>query len=142
MILFGVFGTSKAYNVSCQIVEDKIWFLDSLTINLLTCDIDATINSTHVKISTRNKDVLGLQLSGHTIFYLPVHVNDSFQQLFGYSADECSIESISKDNFKALNSLKVVHLSRNQIEEIANDVFEDLISLEYLVLSKNNFFNR
>ena len=106
---------------------------------MLTCDIDATINSTNVTISTRNIAVLGLQLSGHTIFYLPVKVNESFQQLFAYSADECSVESISKDNFKGMRSLKVLHLSHNQIEEISNGVFEDLVSLEYLVLSKKNF---
>lgn len=94
-----------------------------------------TIDEVNVIISTNDNTVKALELeTNKNIFFLPVKVAENFPNLVGYSAWECSLKEISKENFAGLNKLKILELSRNAIEAIADDTFADLTDLSYLYL--------
>lgn len=115
-----------------------------LLTNQHSCSLDKTtaINSSDFTISSAsNNSVLGMYFRNNKkIFFLPVGVDKSFQNLVSIRADACSIESITKENFVKLSKLKYLNLQNNRIEKIMSDTFFDLKSLEYLNLSKKAFY--
>lgn len=68
------------------------------------------------------------------ISFLPEKVAESFPNLVYYDARDCSIKSISKNNFGLLSLLEILYLADNQIEQIPNNTFQDLTSLAELRL--------
>lgn len=79
----------------------------------------------------------GLKFSeNRKIAFLPIETFKSFPNLIVYGAQSCELKSISYDNFKKLNKVKVVILNDNEIEKLNTKIFKDLISLEWLVLRK------
>lgn len=70
------------------------------------------------------------------IRFLPENPADKFPNLKLYRPYSCSIEEISKVNFKDLRKLRKLYLDNNAIRKVASDTFEDLTSLEYLSLGK------
>lgn len=90
-----------------------------------------TISSKH------SYSVFGLEFGyNKKISFLPVFANQVFPYLIGINAPECSIESITRNNFHDLKYLRILNLIENKIGSIAGDVFEDLICLEELKLGK------
>lgn len=82
-----------------------------------------------------DKSVTGLNFDGNKkIFYLPVLISQKFPNLIAYTASNCSIDSISKENFQDLKKLKILYLHENEIQTLTGNVFEDLESLEELLL--------
>lgn len=105
-------------------------------------DKTTAINSSDFTIASASNDsVFGLHFyNNKKISFLPVGVDNRFQNLVYIRADSCSIKSITKANFVNLSKLKYVTLKSNQIEKIMSDTFYDLTSLEYLSLSKKAFY--
>lgn len=73
------------------------------------------------------------------VFFLPIRVQEVFPNLVAYTASNCSLVKISKDNFQNLGSLRYLYMSYNNIDGIPGNTFEDLISLEFIFLGKNIF---
>lgn len=87
--------------------------------------------------SLKNKNLTGLSFEGNKkILYLPVKLYESFRNLFGLDASDCSIKQISIENFRGLILLKQLWLRGNEIEIVASNTFESLKNLEHLSLGK------
>lgn len=76
------------------------------------------------------------------IAFLPVKVAISFPALKIYAANDCSIKTIAKVNFKDMQVLMELTLEKNQIEIIRSDTFEDLISLQGIYLRELIFVDK
>lgn len=76
------------------------------------------------------------------IEFLPVEVANSFPALKIYAANDCSIKTIAKVNFKDMQFLMELTLENNQIEIIRSDTFEDLISLQGIYLRELPFLGK
>lgn len=98
-----------------------------------SCKIEdsTVIESAQVSISSqRDETVTSIELNGNkNIQFLPSRVDTNFPNLEFYIANDCSISTISKDNFQNLSQLKVLFLQQNQIEEIPLNAFDDLGNL-------------
>lgn len=96
------------------------------------------INSTGFTISTeKDISVSGLFFGGNRqIKFLPTHIDENFPSLVAYYVGECSITSVSKDDFEGLSLLKALWLSGNEIEKINDDTFDEVKSLQWLGLSE------
>jgi Leucine-rich repeat (LRR) protein len=70
------------------------------------------------------------------MFFLPVNVTSVLPNLVKYSAWDCFITEVSKENFKGLINLNYLSLASNKIREIPTDTFEDLVNLRQLYLGK------
>lgn len=109
--------------------------------NLFTCriekqridDVGFIITST----TNTTVDVLDIQ-SSTDVKFIPENIADKFPQLIALQIFNCSVESISEQNFKSLRKLKYLHLPRNEIESIDKNAFKDLVRLEWLSLFHNN----
>lgn len=101
--------------------------------------VKTTIDGPEFTFSIKpNFTIFGLNFNDNEkISFLPVHVRESFPNLNGITAERCSIQSISKDNFRYLVDLKLLNLNSNRIESFDSDVFEHLTSLEELYLGMN-----
>lgn len=121
-------------NVPCQNVQNLFW--NFTAINVLTCSISSSISKIDTSIQPRNNSVLGLMITNQSTIYLPINVNQTFENLLAYKASKTLITSISRENFRGLSKLKILDLSENRLRKILNNTFVDLISLEYLILSK------
>jgi Leucine-rich repeat (LRR) protein len=85
----------------------------------------------------RDTAIRGIDFFGNSkISYLPVKINEAFPNLLGYSAGNCSIKTISKENFEGLSNLRELLLFENFIKKIPGDTFEDLVALEFVNLGK------
>lgn len=71
------------------------------------------------------------------IFFLPIRVSDKFPELRAYDAHQCSLTTISKQNFEKMENLKYLSLEGNQITTIFSETFEDLVKLNYLSIRKS-----
>lgn len=96
------------------------------------------IISTGYEIDTRKIDhVIGIVFDyNFKIFYLPEKVHKKFPNLQGISAENCSVKSISRNNFAKLPSLSVLLLNGNKITAITSDTFVDNINLLFIDLSE------
>lgn len=104
-------------------------------------DRTTSIDAKDSTILTRDDSIGGLWLySNKKIQFLPIRVGEKFPNLMGIFAGDCSINEISRENFKGLNKLKHLILRNNQIEMIARDTFNDLTSIERFDLGKKLSF--
>lgn len=69
------------------------------------------------------------------IEYLPANIAEKFANVYTILAANCSIKSVSKENFQGLQFLRRVVLENNQIERIDSDTFTDLEALSTIDLS-------
>jgi Leucine-rich repeat (LRR) protein len=125
--------------VNCEKIKNVSW---SYVGAVKTCYMnDATIDSDGFKISPNDETIKGLYLhNNRKIELLAEAINESFSNLLGYMARDCSIKQISYKNFKGLFQLRELYISYNQIETISSDTFKDLTSLEYLEMRENNCY--
>lgn len=70
------------------------------------------------------------------IEFFPENIAEKFPNLIGLNAKSCSLETLSKENFKNFHKLRSMTISYNFIEKISTDTFMDLKLLEILDLSK------
>ena len=104
-----------------------------------TCRMSGTteINTADTTIATRDESIERLAFNhNRNIKFLPIEVSEKFPNLMGLEAGDCSLTTISKENFKDLTKLRLLGLYYNQIEKIRSDVFGDLVALEKLFLCK------
>lgn len=102
-----------------------------------TCKMDRTtlINSAGYHMTTRDATVENFYFSHNKkIHYLPEDFSEMFPHLIVIMAQECSIKTISKQNFRNLTMLRGLSLRGNQIELIERGTFDEVVSLEYLSL--------
>jgi Leucine-rich repeat (LRR) protein len=108
-----------------------------------TCFMNKTsvINSTDSTISKLHDESIARLdfFTNQNIVYLPINVNENFPKLAFYNAQNCSVKSISKENFNGLFELKKLYLDNNEITKIASDTFNDLVLLEWLTLGRDVF---
>lgn len=117
--------------IPCELIE---------TGNQKICSIPETtgIDSDNFTISTRRDSAIaGLQFRNKNIIFLPTRVDKNFPNLKTYDAFDCSIKSISRENFRNLFKLNILNLNTNNIYEIPSDAFDDLSELATLILGKN-----
>lgn len=67
---------------------------------------------------------------------MPIRVDKNFPNLTSYDARDCSIISISKENFRNTFSLQVLNLNQNQIGDFPSNTFDDPGKLTSLSLGK------
>lgn len=139
ILLLEIFAReAAAKEVSCE--SNRSWNWGYPVGNQKTCFIEEiTIDSQGFSIASAEDEATGgiYFEENKQVSYLPVNVHKIFPNLMGLSAAECSIKTLTKENFKNLKKLKELKLRYNQIEIIQNDVFEDLTSLEELDLGEN-----
>lgn len=119
---------------------DIVWYkwVDAPLATFVTSK-NLTINVKNYTISTDK----GVKVKGFSarknlnIEYLPINIYDLFPNLIAYKAINCSVKSLSIENFRNLLALELLALDNNQIEGIPPGVFSDLGSLEVLNLSFN-----
>lgn len=96
-------------------------------------DVTTTIDTYGDTISPRKTEPMALKFElNKKIFYLPTNLHQTFPQLKFYYASDCSIKSVTKENFKSLAKLTMLNLSANKIKTFKVDTFDDLKSLELL----------
>lgn len=103
-----------------------------------TCRMNnkTSLDGDRAKISNNDDSVTFLYFADNKkIKFLPREPYKAFQRLIIYSATNCSIKSVSYENFSFLKELKYLYLGKNEIERINSDTFHDLESLERLSLS-------
>jgi Leucine-rich repeat (LRR) protein len=122
--------------VDCEKIETPNWIEPVGTVN--TCYmLTTTIDEPDTTISTHDSSMGGLDVKNNKkAKFLLVQVVERFPNLKAYSASNCSIKEISKENFAGLNKLKHLSLDNNQIERIESGTFQDLVLLENLFLRK------
>lgn len=136
--LFAVFNSITSNEISCE--KEGLHDWDFNVAKVKTCFMDKTtlINQTNVTIANVDDSFKGLSFEGNkNIRFLPVQVAEKIPNLLTYNARKCSVEDVSKENFKGLNKLKILHLAHNQIVVVPIDVFSDLSDLKALFLSEN-----
>jgi len=103
-----------------------------------TCVVDVKgIDAPGFMISSQDDSVSGLWFdSNKNIYFLPVEIHQSFQFLAALTASNCSIQAVSKKNFRNLDGLKFVFLNDNQITRIPSDLFDDNRALEEVYLGE------
>lgn len=110
-----------------------------------TCHMNdsTTVTAPEFSISsTTDAAIELLNLNGNRkIAYLPKHVDEKFPGLLIYDAGSCSVQSISKQNFKNMKKLKRLFLGFNQIERIPSDTFSDATALLEVALGKYSHCN-
>jgi Leucine rich repeat len=142
--VFAFLELTASNAVPCEVVSASGW-RDHVK-EAETCWMDklTSIDSKEMTIAIdRDETIEGLSFwCNLKIKFLPIQVNEKFPNLLAYQASFCSVKEISKDHFKGLTKLKLLHLEGNQIEKVSTDTFEDLVALEGLDLSRKklNFY--
>lgn len=127
--------TINGDSVTCGTIENYLWMYG----NHQTCFMNETtrIDSKDFTIATNDDSVKGLYIAGNeAIKFLPIKIHESFPDLVGLNAFECSLTEVSYQNFAELSKLEELYLGINQIERIDDDTFKDLVSLRKLSLSR------
>lgn len=130
------FIESAATSISCESISPrryrKCCFMNNAT----------TIDTTNSSFSgSRDDSVREINCSRNKkIFFLPIRVTDKYPDLRSYEAAECSLTTITKENFERMTNLKYLDLIGNQIETIFSNTFEDLLSLNYLRIGRFRCF--
>lgn len=124
----------NATRVTCESVDYEVE-LGTPTTCFLNGE-STTINSDETTIfAATGSDVRSMFLaSNKNIFFLPVNISESFQNLLILDASDCSLTKIAKINFSYLGKLLTLNLNSNQIEKIPDNTFKDLKSLQWLHL--------
>lgn len=127
------------YEVSCESII-KYSFLPKT----LACVMDETtvISSPGGTIANPpNRRVFAIWFEfNENIHFLPESTADRFPNLNDILASCCSIEIVTKANFRNLTKLRKLFLSINKISRIDSGTFEDLKSLKVLDLSMRKQF--
>lgn len=125
---------SKATNqVLCENIVFDDWGLEMQKVCLVS---EAKLHSVDFEFASQKDSsmhVLCFDLNKE-VYYLPVDVYKTFPNIEVYSASECSLRSISKENFQKLMSCTYLWLKHNELFKIDSNTFEDLVSLEKLYL--------
>lgn len=113
-VLFLLLKVCEAKTVSCEDFGDFDFGQPIEAVKTCWMEPTTAIDEPGTMISTRDGTVRGLNLSNNKkIFYLPDNVTETFPNLEGYEAWECSVKEISKQNFQGLTKLKVLSLQNN-----------------------------
>lgn len=79
----------------------------------------------------KNETIRGIDFSDNKkISFLPFKVHKTFPTLMVIAASSCSIQEISRENFKNLKMLRGLWLRNNQIETIPSNSFQDLLFID------------
>lgn len=141
ILVIGIVVLSNAQSISKKVQCESIgnWTFNSFG-TLKTCfmKVSTIIDESWFEIADeRDETVAGLTfLSNKKIEFLPLEIANNFPELLGLAAQECSLTSVSRRNFKNLRKLRFLGLNYNKIRKIADNTFSDLIALEELRLSK------
>lgn len=121
----------------CESFENQSWISPFGTLKTCLMEGVTSIDNSNFEISSGpDETVTGLGLkTNKKIKFLPVRIALKFPELVGFSAYECSLTLISRENFRGLRKLRILYLYNNAIENLPADVFQDLVSLEELHLS-------
>lgn len=98
-----------------------------------------SIDAPNLTISTTNDETVAVLdfEENKKIFFLPLLISESFPKLVVITALDCSVTSISKENFQNLQELTDLYLGRNKIKNLPSNTFEDLKKLKMLKLQNN-----
>lgn len=129
---------SDTNELKCTKFESEDW---GLVIGKLqkTCFVEnARIDATGFKITSSPDETIDCisMKANKRIEFFPENIAEKFPNLIGLNAKSCSLETLSKDNFKNFHKLRSMTISYNFIEKISTDTFMDLKLLEILDLSK------
>lgn len=132
LLLLVIYSNGAKY-VPCESVAvgTRGWFTCSMQDATVIGGLDFKISSAR---DERVQEILFNR--NRKISFLPLDTSKNFPNLTGYSARNCSIRNVRKENFHNLNALKGIYLDNNQIETIFSETFEGLISLQEIFLGK------
>jgi hypothetical protein len=108
VILLFYFGLENTNELKCEKLTTKPWNYTRDFNELKICCMDDTtvIAEQNLIIATRDGSINSLRFSENkNILYLPVQVSENFPRLLTYSASNCSIKQVSKENFAGLKNL-------------------------------------
>lgn len=125
--------------------KEYILFTEHRSILTFLSNNDSVIFADNFRIaSDRNDSVESIDLSFYhnrrnlAINFLPVDVATVFPNLIIYDAIGCSIQQITKENFKHRTKLQSLVLLNSGINRINENSFDDLVNLQEINLYKNN----
>jgi hypothetical protein len=129
---------AAAQSVGCERVENFDWDIGNLKCYM---NNQTSIDGKGFNISSsRDENVKAMYMNGNKkIIFLPDSPADVFPDLEMYSALDCAIKEITRENFRGLMKLKVLQLAYNQIEIVPSDTFQDLTAIERIDLGKKIF---
>lgn len=133
---------SDASSVSCENVGDKWIDRSSYAGYRKTCFMNDTtaISATGSSFTRTPRDPSIIRVSfdrNSKIEYLPESGWESLPSLKVLTAWHCSIQEISRKNFKNMRGLVWLGLYENKIRKINSDTFLDLPNLEWLDIPLN-----
>lgn len=126
------FIESTMTGISCESISprryNKCCFLDNST----------SIENANTSFSgVRDDSVREINFAHNKkIYFLPIRVNDKYPELRSYDATNCSLKTISKQNFERMVNLKYLKLFLNEIEKLDSNTFEDLVNINKLNIGK------
>lgn len=128
--------------ISCERIGCISWDCCITANPLKTCLMNSTTEiSESVTNITSRRDfaVEGVWLQGNkNVRFLPQNTARIFPNLLGLTAAECSIKTITYENFRKLFKLRMLLLGHNEIDEIVLGTFDDLRSLQLLNLGNKH----
>lgn len=138
-IVIALLPIGQTKTLTCESVSNGDW---TGTVNgaRKTCWMFETtaIDSTGYTFSSTTESAVEAMSFKHNkkIEFLPENVAAVFPNLLAWDAKNCSIKTISKENFKELDKLLVLVLMGNQIATIFRGTFDGLVSLKALELCR------
>jgi Leucine-rich repeat (LRR) protein len=132
---------SQTNSISCNVIKNHHWrvYIGDANIHVQTCYVNRnlSIEIEGFVISSEDSNVKALDFGQNkNIEFLPSSPYQAFPSLELYNAPNCSVKSVTFQNFMKLNKLRGLYLYENQIETIKSDTFKDLAALEELWMGK------
>lgn len=78
-----------------------------------------------------------LMVDNKNVEYLPQNIGVSFPNLELFDTANCSIKSVTKQNFIGLTALDSMYIHSNKLQSLDENVFSDLVNLRVLYLGDN-----
>lgn len=128
---------AEAHTITCESIGSCSTSDDHNDVCCIMTQKTKIPGSSYTIVNPKNGTVQALDFNNNrNIDFLPVLVISVFPNIVEYDARNCSIKSISKENFERLHHLKLVYLQGNQIETVRGDVFDGLNKIEDIDLGK------
>lgn len=128
-------------SVNCHFDSQGTFYACLVThLNITTDGVTiVSANGTHRDHDHTNHNVTAFSTHGENhITYLPNGVGKVFENLKTFSAVNCGLKFIKRENFKDMEKILFLNLGSNQIETVPEDALHDLPVVELIVFCGNN----
>lgn len=134
-----LFSTVSSDTISCEFLGHRK--IHDIEILLSTCLFYSfKIDSKDIEIEYNETAVIEEVLFDYNedVKFLPIKMGETFPSLLSISAWQCSLESVSRENFVGMGKLMRLALNDNHLTIIEAETFADLKNLRWLFLDHNH----